>query len=114
MKREIFAFCVAGLIGVGGTSIAKEKEATTPPAKESKKADPKSENIADNEAMKCVTQRLEEQTGVKGWKVELKDLAGQAREFVATKGDRSEKGTVNVAKSYPNQGALRVYLVPRD
>lgn len=37
-----------------------------------------------------------------------------ARSFVATSGARQESGTVNVARDYPNQGALRVYVVPKD
>jgi hypothetical protein len=94
-------------------AYGKSKEPVAPSAKEPAK-DPKAGNIKDEEAVRCILERLEGQSGAKGWKVELKDAAGSAKEFVAMNGDRQEKGTVNVAKSYPNQGALRVYLVPRD
>jgi len=107
-------FVVASVLGLGvGPAIAKDRDSAPPmSAKESK--DGKVGNIKDNEAVRCVEARLEEKTGQKGWKIELKDLAGESRDFVATKGESSAKGTVNVAKSYPNQGALRVYVVPRD
>lgn len=101
MKRGILVLAVLGILG---TASAKE------PSK-----DAKAGNIKDDEAVRCVQMRLEGQTGSKGWKVELKELAGSAsREFTASNGQLNEKGTVNVAKSYPNQGALRVYVVPRD
>lgn len=106
-------FGIVGVLGLTSVSPvfakAPSKEPAGPNAKEPAKA-----NIKDEEAVRCILERLEGQSGAKGWKVELKDAAGSSKEFVAVNGDRQEKGTVNVAKSYPNQGALRVYLVPRD
>jgi hypothetical protein len=113
MKVLIVAASVSGVFG--SVAIAKERE---PGAKQSQPTqsskDPKAGNIKDEEAVRCVQARLEEQTGVKGWKIDLKDGTGSSRDFTATNGARSEKGFVNVLKSYPNQGLLRVYLVPRD
>ena len=105
------AFLAASGWGVlcAGTALGKEPSAPAP-AKEPAKA----ATIKDEEAVKCILTRLEEQTGAKGWKIDLKDLSGSSREFVATNGKRNEKGTVTVAKDYPNGGALRVYLVPQD
>jgi hypothetical protein len=113
MKR----FILVGVLGLLGGMPAMAKETPPTASKEpskTKEKDPQSGTIKDEEALKCIQTRLEEQTGSKGWKIELKDLAGTARDFVATNGQRSEKGTVNVSKAYPNQGALRVYLVPND
>jgi hypothetical protein len=70
--------------------------------------------INDQEARRCILQRLVEKTGTKEWKIELHKLAGTSRSFVATSGSRRETGSINVARNYPNQGALRVYLVPKD
>jgi hypothetical protein len=109
MKR---VWTVVGLVGMLGASPAMAKEPAAAGAKQEK--DPKAGIIKDEEAVKWIQVRLQEQSGSKGWKVELKELAGTSREFTATNGNRSEKGTVNVSKSYPNEGALRVYLVPRD
>jgi hypothetical protein len=111
MKRFIL---IVGLLG-GVPAMAKE----TPPTATKETSKPKEKDsqngvIKDEEAIRCIQTRLEEQSGAKGWKIELKELAGTARDFVATNGERSEKGTVNVSKDYPNQGALRVYLVPKD
>jgi len=98
---------IAGLVmAVPAVAKPKEKEPATGPAKDG--------TIKDSDAMKYVQARLEEQTGSKGWKITLGDLMGMAREFNATNGTRSEKGTVNVSKDYPNEGALRVYVQPRD
>jgi hypothetical protein len=92
-------------------AIAKDRANSS---KETGTAPIKSGTIKDTEAMRCILQRLVEATGIKDWRIELKQLAGTARNFVATSGSRQESGTVNVAKNYPNQGALRVYLVPKD
>jgi hypothetical protein len=100
MKRLFWVAVVWVVVALAGVAMAKDKDPTG--------------NIKDDEAVKCIGQRLEEQTGARGWKIQLKDLAGSSRDFIATLGQRSESGTINVAKSYPNQGALRVYLVPRD
>jgi hypothetical protein len=101
---------IAGLVmAVPAVAKPKEKEPAAAPSKDSKDA-----TIKDTDAMKYVQSRLEEQTGAKGWKITLGDLMGMAREFNATNGNRSEKGTVNVSKDYPNEGALRVYVQPRD
>ena len=104
---------VAALVFLATPAIAKERKKTDS-SKESATAPLKSGTIKDGEAMKCIVQRLVEATGIKDWKVELKQLAGSSRNFVATSGSRQESGTVNVAKNYPNQGSLRVYLVPKD
>jgi hypothetical protein len=74
----------------------------------------KAGTINDQEARRCILQRLVEATGMKEWRIQLQKLAGTSRGFVATSGARHESGTVNVARNYPNQGALRVYLVPKD
>jgi hypothetical protein len=108
------AFVVASVWGVLCAGTAFGKEPSSAPAQKEPAKDPKASTIKDEEAVRCIVQRLEEQTGSKGWKIDLKELAGTAREFVASNGKRNEKGTVNVAKDYPNQGALRVYLVPND
>ena len=101
MKRLILAAGLWGLMGAGPV-LAKDTRDPTG-------------NLRDDEALRCILSRLQETTGAgKGWKIELRELAGTSRDFVATNGPRSEKGTINVARSYPNQGALRVYLVPRD
>jgi hypothetical protein len=113
MKRLFWVASVCGLFGVG-PAVAKEKGTGVASGASAAAKDPKSGNIKDDEAMRCIQTRLEEQSGLKGWKIELKDVAGSSRDFTATNGGRSEKGTVNVAKSYPNQGSLRVYLVPKD
>lgn len=100
-------FLIAGLVlSVPAVAKPKEKEPAAAPAKEG--------TIKDTDAMKYIQTRLEEQTGAKGWKITLGDLMGMAREFTATNGGRSEKGTVNVSRDYPNEGALRVYVQPRD
>ena len=84
---------------------SKEPAAATPP---------KSGTINDQEAKRCILQRLVDTTGMKDWRIELEKLSGSSRAFVATSGARHDKGTINVARNYPNQGALRVYLVPKD
>jgi hypothetical protein len=100
MNRLILAVAFLGMVGAAGAKESSKERDTA--------------IIKDEEAVKCIKTRLEEQTGTKGWKIELKDLAGTARDFTASNGGRSEHGTVNVAKNYPNPGALRVYLAPRD
>ena len=105
MRVILLAAGVFSLLSIG-TAAAKDREPAPPAAK--------SATIKDEEAVKCIRTRLEDQTNIKGWKIELKDLNGSARDFVATSGDHVEKGTVNVSKSYPNQGPFRVYVVPRD
>lgn len=99
---------VAALALMATPAIAKER------SKETAAAPLKSGTIKDQEAMRCILQRLVDVTGIKDWKIELKKLTGTARNFVATSGAREETGTINVARNYPNQGALRVYLVPKD
>jgi len=103
---------VAALALVATPAFAKAKRSDS--SKETAAAPLKGGTIKDQEAMKFILQRLVDATGIKDWKIELKQLAGTARNFVATSGSHSQSGTVNVAKSYPNQGALRVYLVPKD
>ena len=95
-------------------ALAKERAKRSDSSKETAAAPLKGGTIKDQEAMRCILQRLVDATGIKEWKIELKTLAGSARNFVATSGARQETGTVNVARNYPNQGALRVYLVPKD
>ena len=95
-------------------ALAKERVKRSDSSKETAAAPLKGGTIKDQEAMRCILQRLVDATGIKEWKIELKTLAGSARNFVATSGARQETGTVNVARNYPNQGALRVYLVPKD
>lgn len=95
-------------------ALAKEHAKRSDSSKETAAAPFKGGTIKDQEAMRCILQRLVDATGIKEWKIELKTLAGSARNFVATSGSRQETGTVNVARNYPNQGALRVYLVPKD
>ena len=105
---------VAALVLTTTPAIAKERAKKSDSSKETAAAPLKGGAIKDQEAMRCILQRLVDATGIKEWKIELKTLAGTARSFVATNGARQETGTVNVAKNYPNQGALRVYLVPKD
>jgi hypothetical protein len=113
MNRLILTTAFLGLIG--SPVLAKQKEpVAAAPAKDSAKDKDTSTTIKDTEALKCIQARLEEQTGSKGWKIALGDLAGTARAFTASNGGRNEQGTVNVAKDYPNGGALRVYVQPRD
>ena len=112
MKSFILAF---GLL-MGSQAFAKAPAKVAKTSKETAQAPSKdgSLTIKDTDAMKYIQARLEDQTGAKGWKISLGDLAGVARDFTATNGNRSEKGTVNVSKDYPNEGALRVYVQPRD
>lgn len=105
---------VAALALLTTPAIAKERARRSDTSKETAAAPLKGGTIKDQEAKRCIQQRLVDATGIKDWKIELKQLAGTARNFVATSGSRQESGTVNVAKNYPNQGALRVYLVPKD
>jgi hypothetical protein len=109
--RQILIVAALGLLAT--PAIGKER-VKKDSSKETAAAPLKSGTIKDGEATRCILQRLVEATGIKEWKVELKQLAGTSRNFVATSGSRQESGTVNVAKSYPNQGSLRVYLVPKD
>ena len=96
-------------------AIAKDHPKRSDSSKETAAAAPlKGGTINDQEAKRCILQRLVEATNVKDWRIELEKLDGAARNFVATSGARRESGTVNVARNYPNQGALRVYLVPKD
>src|SRR3954469_17960270 len=105
---------VAALALMTTPAVAKDRGKRADSSKETAAAPLKGGLIKDQEAMHCIMQRLVEATGIKDWTIELKTLAGTARDFVATSGSRQQTGTVNVAKNYPNQGALRVYLVPKD
>lgn len=105
---------VAALALFATPALAKERAKRADSSKETAAAPLKGGTIKDQEAMRCILQRLVDATGIKEWKIELETLAGSARNFVATSGSRQETGTVNVARNYPNQGALRVYLVPKD
>ena len=111
--REILIGAALGILATS-PAFAKEHGKRSESSKETAPAPQKSGTINDGEAMRCILQRLVEATGIKDWKIELTTLAGTARNFVATSGGRQEKGSVNVARNYPNQGALRVYLVPKD
>jgi hypothetical protein len=95
-------------------AIAKDRAKRSDSSKETGTAPLKGGTIKDQEAMRCIGQRLLDATGIKDWKIDLKPLAGASRSFVATSGSRQESGMVNVAKNYPNPGPLRVYLVPKD
>ena len=110
--RQILIVAALGLWTT--PAIAKDHAKRSDSSKETAAAPAKGGTIKDQEATRCILQRLVEATGIKDWKIELKTLAGTARNFVATNGSRQETGTVNVARNYPNQGALRVYLVPKD
>jgi hypothetical protein len=110
--RQILIMAALGLLTT--PAIAKDRVKKSDSSKETAAAPLKTGTIRDQEATRCILQRLVEATGIKEWKIELKTLAGTARNFVASNGSRQETGTVNVAKNYPNQGALRVYLVPKD
>ena len=110
--RQILIVAALGLLTT--PAIAKDRPKRSDSSKETAAAPLKGGAIKDQEATRCILQRLVEATGIKEWKIELKQLAGTARNFVATSGSRQETGTVNVARNYPNQGALRVYLVPKD
>ena len=110
--RQILIVAALGLLTT--PAIAKDHAKRSDSSKESAATPLKSGTIKDQEATRCILQRLVDATGIKDWKIELKQLAGSARPFVATSGARQESGTVNVARNYPNQGALRVYLVPKD
>jgi hypothetical protein len=110
--RQILIVAVLGLVTT--PAIAKESAKRSDSSKETAPAPLKGGTINDQEARRCVLQRLVEVTGIKEWKIQLKTLAGTARNFVAKSGAREETGTVNVARNYPNQGSLRVYLVPKD
>jgi hypothetical protein len=105
---------VAALVLSTAPAIAKERNKRSDSSKETATAPLKAGTIKDQEATRCILERLVQATGIKDWNIELKTLAGTARNFVATSGSRQESGTVNVARNYPNQGALRVYLVPKD
>jgi len=110
--RQILIVAALGLLTT--PAIAKDRPKRSDSSKETAAAPLKGGAIKDQEATRCILQRLVEATGIKEWKIELKQLAGTARNFVATSGSRQETGTVNVARNYPNQGSLRVYLVPKD
>jgi hypothetical protein len=110
--RQILIVAALGLLTT--PAVAKDRAKRSDSSKETAAAPLKGGAIKDQEAMRCIQQRLVDATGIKGWKIELKSLAGTARNFVATSGSRQETGSVNVARNYPNQGALRVYLVPKD
>src|SRR5512135_79234 len=94
---------VAALALLTTPAIAKERAKRSDSSKETAAAPLKGGTIKDQEATRCILQRLVQATGIKEWKIELKQLAGTARNFVATSGGRQESGTVNVAKNYPNQ-----------
>ena len=105
---------VAALSLLTTPAIAKDRVKRSDSSKETAVAPVKGGTIKDQEAKRCVVERLVEATGIKDWKVELKQIAGTGRDFVATSGSRQETGTVNVVRDYPNRGARRVYLVPKD
>jgi hypothetical protein len=108
-------FLLVAALGLLTTpAIAKDRTKKSDSSKETASAPLKGGTIKDQEAVRCILQRLADATGIKDWKIELKTIAGASRGFVATSGSRQETGTVNVARNYPNQGALRVYLVPKD
>jgi hypothetical protein len=108
--RQILIVAALGILST--PALAKARKADS--SKETAAAPLKSGTIKDGEATRCILERLVQATGIKDWKVDLKPLAGSSRNFVATSGGRQESGMVNVAKNYPNPGALRVYLVPKD
>lgn len=110
--RQILIVAALGLLTT--PAIAKDHAKRSDSSKERAAAPLKGGTIKDQEATRCILQRLAEATGIKDWKIDLKPLAGNARNFVATSGSRQETGSVNVARNFPNQGALRVYLVPKD
>src|SRR5439155_21521832 len=111
--RQILIVAALGLLAT--PAIAKDHGKRSDSSKEPAAAPLKSGGtIKDQEAMRCILQRLADATGIKDWKIELKTLAGTARNFVANNGSRHESSPGNVARNYPNQGALRVYLVPKD
>jgi hypothetical protein len=114
--RQILIVAALGLLATPAIApaIAKERAKKTDSSKETAAAPLKGGTIKDQEARTFILQRLAAATGIKDWKIDLKTLTGSARNFVATSGSRQESGTVNVAKNYPNQGMLRVYLVPKD
>ena len=105
--RRILILASLALLTTPAFAKSSSKEPAAAPAKAGS-------TINDSEAKKCILQRLVETTGVKEWRVELQKLAGTSRAFVASSGGRHESGTINVARNYPNGGALRVYLVPKD
>jgi hypothetical protein len=109
--RQIAIVAALGLMTT--VAIAKEHKRADS-SKEAATAPDKSGTIKDEEATRYILQRLVDDTGIKDWTIQLKELAGSARNFVATSGSRQESGTINVARNYPNEGALRVYLVPKD
>jgi hypothetical protein len=104
-----------------GLADAKEKPATKEAkvakekgiAKDSAKAS-KGPLINSAKAIGFIRERLETSTGIKGWHVELKESTPSGKDFVATHADRTERGSINMRVDYPNEGALRVYLIPRD
>jgi len=106
------------VLGWAGAAVAGEHTedapSQAPASKAPKKKEAAADYIKDPEAIKYVQQRLEAQTGVRGWKIDLKETVGTSKDFTATIGERSEKGSVNVLKNYPNQGIHRVYLFPKD
>ncbi len=110
--RQMLIVAALGLLTT--PAMAKDHARRSDSSKETAAAPLKGGTIKDQEARRCILERLVQETGIKEWKIELKTLAGTARNFVATSGSRQESGTVNVARNYPNQGALRVYLVPKD
>ena len=110
--RRILIVAALGMLTT--PALAKERAKRSDSSKETAAAPLKGGTINDQEARRCIVERLVEATGIKDWKVELKQLAGTGRDFVATSGARQETGTVNVVRSYPNGGARRVYLVPKD
>jgi hypothetical protein len=110
--RRMLIVAALGLLTT--PALAKDRGKKSDNSKENAAAPLKGGVIKDQEATRCILQRLVDATGIKDWKIEFKPLSGSAREFVATSGARQESGMVNVARNYPNPGALRVYLVPKD
>jgi hypothetical protein len=107
--RRILILATLGLLATPAFAKGVRNSSKEPAA-----APLKAGTINDQEARRCILQRLVETTGMKEWKIQLQKLAGTSRGFVASSGARHESGTINVARNYPNQGALRVYLIPKD
>jgi hypothetical protein len=114
VRNFAFALVLGWAAGAAAGEHADEVPGQEPANKAPRKKEPTTAYIKDPEAIKYVQQRLEAQTGVRGWTIDLKETVGTAKDFTATAGDRTEKGSVNVLKKYPNQGIHRVYVLPKD
>jgi hypothetical protein len=115
VRNLVFALVLGWTAGAGAGEHGDDTPQEPPSKSPVKKKEPAPPAfIKDPEAIKYVQQRLEAQTGVRGWKIDLKETVGTSKDFTATAGDRTEKGSVNVVKNYPNQGIHRVYVSPKD